>query len=110
MTSTRMLLVFVYVAMSVLQAWDSDVERAPSPIVALVGAAILAPTLAYVATRDPRLRFGAVALSGALVLVARIVSPIPQGELFMIPWLAFMLLWLERIAETWRRERRPNGA
>lgn len=109
MNRNRAWLVALYVVVSVLQAWDSEVAGAPGAVAVLVGAAILAPATAYVAFRDPRLHFGAVALSAVLVLVARFASPVRHGELFFIPWLAFMLLWFERMAETRRGEPRRQG-
>ena len=66
-----------------LQAWDSDVPAAGLLIVFLVSLAIALPPVALLVPLKPTYFMGAIALSFILMLLARLISPIPLPGLFI---------------------------
>jgi hypothetical protein len=67
-----------------LQAWDSNVHEAGLVIVLLVSLAIALPPVALLAARSRQYLIGACVLSLSLLIVARLVSPVPLPGLFLI--------------------------
>jgi len=75
--------IFIFVIGN-LQAWDSGVPKAGLLIVLLVSLAIALPPVALlVPLRRPHF-LGAFALSFILLVVARLISPIPLPGLFLV--------------------------
>lgn len=66
-----------------LQAWDSNVPAAGLLIVFLVSLAIALPPVALLVPLKQSYFIGAIALSFILVLLARVISPIPLPGLFI---------------------------
>ena len=67
-----------------LQAWDSDVPKAGILIVLLVSQAIAIPPVALLVPLSQLHFLGAFAVSFVLLLVARLISPIPLPGLFLV--------------------------
>ena len=67
-----------------LQAWDSDVPKAGLLIVLLTSLAIALPPVALLIPLKQEHFLGAFALSLVLLVVARLVSPIPLPGLFIV--------------------------
>ena len=67
-----------------LQVWDSDVHEAGLMIVLLVSMAIALPPVALLLPLKQTYFVGAFALSFILLLVARLISPIPLPGLFIV--------------------------
>ncbi len=84
MTATRAGLAIIIVVMGNLQAWDSDVPEAGLWIVFLVSLAIALPPVALLVPLEQTYFLGAFALSFILVIVARLISPIPLPGLFIV--------------------------
>jgi len=83
-TALRSGLALIIFVLGTLQAWDSDVPQAGLPIFFLVSLAIALPPVALLA---PLRRFhflAAFGLSFLLLLLARIISPIPLPGLFIV--------------------------
>jgi hypothetical protein len=70
--------------MGSLQAWDSDVPAAGLLIVFLVSLAIALPPVALLVPLKQVHFLGAFALSLILLIVARLISPIPLPGLFIV--------------------------
>ena len=75
------ILIFV---MGSLQAWDSDVPAAGLLIVFLVSLAIALPPVALLVPLERTHFLGAFALSFILLILARLISPIPLPGLFIV--------------------------
>ena len=84
MTATRAGLAVIIFVMGNLQAWDSDVPEAGLLIVFLVSLAIALPAVALLVPLEQSHFLGAFALSFILVIVARLISPIPLPGLFIV--------------------------
>ena len=67
-----------------LQAWDSDVPKAGLLIVLLTSLAIALAPVALLIPLNRTYFLGAFALSFVLLVVARLVSPIPLPGLFIV--------------------------
>jgi hypothetical protein len=67
-----------------LQAWDSDVPKAGLLIMLLASLAIALPAVALLIPLSRSHFLGAFALSFVLLLVSRLVSPIPLPGLFLV--------------------------
>jgi hypothetical protein len=83
-TTLRVLLAILMIVLGNLQAWDSGVSEAGLPILLLVSLAIALPPVALLAPLSQQYMIGAFALSLFLLVVARLVSPIPLPGLFLI--------------------------
>ena len=92
MTVIQAGLAVIIFVMGNLQAWDSDVPQAGLLIVFLVSLAIALPPVALLAPLEPTYFLGAFALSFILVIVARLISPIPLPGLFLVLMPALMAL------------------
>jgi uncharacterized membrane protein YhaH (DUF805 family) len=75
------LIIFV---MGSLQAWDSGVPDAGLLIVFLVSLAIALPPVALLVPLKQAHFLGVFALSFILLIVARVISPIPLPGLFLV--------------------------
>jgi len=87
MTKSRILpaaLALVIFVIGSLQAWDSDVPAAGLLIVCLVSLAIALPPVALLIPMQPPLLLGVFVLAFLLLLVARLISPIPLPGLFLM--------------------------
>ena len=83
-TAMRAALAFLIFVLGSLQAWDSNVPEAGLLIVLLVSLAIpLTPIALLIPTQQPY-TVGALALSFILLILARLISPIPLPGLFII--------------------------
>jgi hypothetical protein len=67
-----------------LQAWDSNVHEAGLVIVLLVSLAMALPPVALLASVSGPYMIGAFAVSLCLLIVARVISPVPLPGLFLI--------------------------
>lgn len=92
MTAIRAGLAVIIFVMGNLQAWDSDVPEAGLLIVFLVSLAIAVPAVALLVPLEQNYFLGAFALSFILVIVARLISPIPLPGLFIVLMPAMMAL------------------
>lgn len=84
MTAARAGLSLIIFAMGSLQAWDSDVPSAGLLIVFLVSLAIALSPVALLVPLEQRYFLGAFALSFILLVLARLISPIPLPGLFIV--------------------------
>ena len=91
-TAIRAGLAVVIFVMSSVQAWDSDVPKAGLLIVFLVNVAIALPAVALLVPLEQTYFLGAFALSFILVIIARLISPIPLPGLFIVLMPAVMAL------------------
>jgi len=82
-TATRAGLAVIIFVMGSLQAWDSDVPAAGLLIVFLVNLAIAIPPVALLMPLKQTYFLGAFVLSFALLILARVISPIPLPGLFI---------------------------
>jgi len=83
-TTTHAILAIAIFVMGSLQAWDSDVPKAGLLIVLLVSLAITLPPVALLVPLKREHFLGAFALSFVLLILARLISPIPLPGLFLI--------------------------
>jgi hypothetical protein len=67
-----------------LQAWDSDVHAAGLLIVLLVSLAMALPPVALLLPIKQQYFVGTLVLSLFVLVLARLISPIPLPELFLI--------------------------
>ena len=82
-TATQAGLAIIMFVMGNLQAWDSDVPAAGLLIVSLVTVAIAIPPVAMLVPLKQSYFLGAFGLSFVLLVLARIISPIPLPGLFI---------------------------
>jgi hypothetical protein len=90
MTAIRAGLALIIFVMGSLQAWDSDVASAGLLVVSLVSLAIALPPVALLVPLEQGYFLGAFALSFILLIVARLISPIPLPGLFIVLVTAVM--------------------
>ena len=83
-TALQAVLAFLIFVLGNLQAWDSNVHEAGLPVMLLVSLAIPLPPLALLLPVEQKYMIGALALSFVLLVLARLISPIPLPELFII--------------------------
>ena len=83
-TATRAILAATIFVLGSLQAWDSDVPSAGLLIVTLVSVAIALPPVVVLVPLEPHYFLGAFVLSFLLLILARLISPIPLPELFLV--------------------------
>jgi hypothetical protein len=83
-TTLRATLAVLAFVLGSLQAWDSDVHAAGLFIVLLVSLAIALPPVALLLPINQQYFVGAFVLSLILLLLARLISPIPLRGLFLI--------------------------
>lgn len=83
-TALRATLAILAFVLGSLQAWDSDVQTAGLLIVVLVSLAIALPPVALLLPVKQQYFVGAFVLSLILLLLARLISPIPLPGLFLI--------------------------
>ena len=94
-TTLRTALAFLIFVLGVLQAWDSDAFEAGLSIVLLVSLAIpLTPIALLIQSKQEYMvgMVGALVLALILLLLARLLSPIPLPGLFLILVPAVMSL------------------
>ena len=77
-------LAFLIFVLGSLQAWDSDVPEAGLLIVLLVSLAIPLTPIALLMPVKQQCIVGALAVSLILLVLARLISPIPLPGLFII--------------------------
>ena len=92
LTATRAGLALIIFVLGSLQAWDSDVPAAGLLIVSLVSLAIALPPVALLVPLKQSYFLGAFALSFILLILARLISPIPLPGLFIVLVPAMMAL------------------
>jgi hypothetical protein len=80
----RALLALAFVILGSLQAWDSDAYNAGLLVVFLVSVAIALPAVAIQAPLSPAFLLGSILASLLLLIVARLVSPLPLSGLFLV--------------------------
>ena len=83
-TATRAGLALIIFVLGSLQAWDSNVPAAGLLIVSLVNLAIALPPVALLVPLKQSYFLGTFALSFILLILARLLSPIPLPGLFII--------------------------
>ena len=84
MTTTRAGLAVIIFVMGNLRAWDSDVPAAGLLIVFLVSLAIALPPVALLVPLKQSYFLGAFGLSLILLILARLISPIPLPGLLIV--------------------------
>jgi hypothetical protein len=82
-SSLRAALAFLIFVLGILQAWDSDVFEAGLLIVFLVSLAIPLAPIALLIPLKQQYMVGALVLALALLIVARLLSPIPLPGLYI---------------------------
>ena len=82
--ATQAILAITIFVLGSLQAWDSDVPSAGLLVVALVSLAIALPPVALLVRLEQRYFLGAFILSFILLILARLISPIPLPGLFIV--------------------------
>jgi hypothetical protein len=75
---------FLIFVLGNLQAWDSNVYEAGLLIVLLVSLAIPLPPIALLLDVEQKYMIGALVCSFILLVLARVISPIPLPELYII--------------------------
>ena len=83
-TATRAGLALIIFVMGSLQAWDSEVPAAGLLIVFLVSLAIALPPVALLVLLKQIHYLGALAVSFILLILARLISPVPLPGLFIL--------------------------
>ena len=83
-TAFRGVLAIIMFVMGNLQAWDSVVADAGLLIVFLVSLAIALPPVALLIPVSQTYFLAAFALAFILLILARLISPIPLPELFIV--------------------------
>ncbi len=78
----------------ILQAWDSDVFKAQTPVMLAVLVALLLPLLTAFWTAKPEILLGAGIASISTLLLIQFISPSIQGDLLTIAPLLALLLWM----------------
>jgi uncharacterized membrane protein YhaH (DUF805 family) len=91
-TAIRAALAVIIFVMGNLQAWDSGVPEAGLLIVFLASLALTLPPVALLVQLEQTYFLGAFALSFILVIVARLISPVPLPGLFIVLVPAVMAL------------------
>jgi hypothetical protein len=67
-----------------LQAWDSNALSSGLPIILMVGTAIILPAILFLMPSWMTYFIGSIILSLVLLVIARIISPIPLPGLFLV--------------------------
>lgn len=80
----RAVFAFLIFVLGNLQAWDSNVYEAGLLIVLLVSLAIPLSPIAVLLEIEQKYRIAALVSSFILLVVARLLSPIPLPELYII--------------------------
>jgi hypothetical protein len=81
---TKSVIAALMLIMGALQAWDSNVLQAGILIILMVSVAILIPAILFLLLPKPPYLIGSILLSLALLLVARLISPVPLSGLFLV--------------------------
>ena len=83
-TTLRAILAILIIVLGNLQAWDSNVHEAGLLIVLLVSLAMALPLVALLVPISQQYMIGAFIVSLILLVLARLISPIPLPGLFLI--------------------------
>lgn len=83
-TALQAALAFLIFVMGNLQAWDSNVPQAGLWVVLLVSLAITLTPIALLTQIKQQYMVGALVLALILLILARLLSPIPLPGLFII--------------------------
>ena len=83
-TIFRAAFAFLIFVLGSLQAWDSNVPEAGLLIVLMVSLAVPLTPIALLIPATQQYMIGALALSFILLILARLISPIPLPGLFII--------------------------
>lgn len=83
-TALRAVLAFLIFVLGNLQAWDSNVHEAGLLIVLLISLAIPLSPIVLLLDVEQKYMIGALVLSLLLLVLARLLSPIPLPELYII--------------------------
>ena len=83
-TTLRAAIAFLIFVLGNLQAWDSNVHEADLLIVLLVSLAIPLAPIALLIPFEQKYMVGALVLSLILLVLARLLSPVPLPGLFII--------------------------
>jgi len=97
------------IALSILQAWDSNALDAEAPVKAIVGAGVILPALAIGLTGDWTVRLVAVGVAVVLLFAARAVSSVAMPELALAAVFPGILMLLDRFASLQRRAAARHG-
>jgi len=106
-TGTRAGLAIIIFVLGNLQAWDSDVPLAGLLIVFLVSLAVALPPVVLLLPLKQVYYLGSFVASLILLILARLISPIPLPGLFIVLVPAVMGLILTGITkqDTWSSSR-----
>jgi hypothetical protein len=94
MMSRRTAAVVILVVMGTLQLWDSDVFDAGAAVIAIAVFALLLPIGALLFTERMDLRIGSVVACAALLMSAKVVTPLPLPALGVAAVIAAAANWL----------------
>lgn len=94
MVASRVAVVLLVLFFGGIQAWDSDVHGAGAAVLLLVAAGIAVPAVAALSWARPGPILGAGLLSFALLLAAKLLSPIALPALLVLPGATTALLLL----------------
>jgi hypothetical protein len=109
MTRNRLLGLTIALPMGLLQAWDSRVLDAGPLVMVLVAAAIALPSLALVLTSHTGVYAAAEAGAIALLLVAKVVTPVPLPALGVVAVMTALGLFVAARAESATPPLRPQA-
>lgn len=82
--NTKSIIAALMIIMGGLQAWDSNVLQAGTPIILMVSMAILIPAILFLFLPKPPYLIGSILFSLALLLAARLISPVSLSGLFLV--------------------------
>jgi hypothetical protein len=85
------------IALGVLQAWDSGAFGVGGLVAVLAVVAAFLTPLAVILSGDFRLHAAAIVTALGLLLAARLASPVPLNELFIVAVASFMPVLARRI-------------
>jgi hypothetical protein len=83
-TALRAGLAYLIIVLGNLQAWDSNVHQSGLLILLLVSLALPLMPIALLIPIKQQDRIGALVLAFSLLILARLISPIPLPGLFLI--------------------------
>jgi hypothetical protein len=94
MVLSRVAVVLLVLLLGGIQAWDSNVQGAGSVVLLLVAVGIAVPAVAAVSWARPGPILGSGLASFALLLAAKLLSPIALPALLVLPGATTALLLL----------------
>ena len=94
---SKVLMSVVALAIASLQAWDSNALEAERSVQVIIAVGVLLPAAVMLATRDIRVRGGAIVVALTLMGLARFVSAQHMPELGLAAIFPAMLILVDHI-------------